>query len=222
MTPDEIPVILASASPRRRELMATLGLPYTVLTSNIAEDFDPALSPKEAVRWLARLKAETVAETLDRGVVIGADTIVVVEGVILGKPVDAADAGRMLRLLRGRAHQVISGVAVCDAAASRSVAVSAASTTVHMIACTDAQIAAYVATGEPMDKAGSYAIQGAGGAWISRIEGCYNNVVGFPLCEVVALLEGFGVFPARAAGNPVCARPDGTACPRLPGGSERL
>ncbi len=210
-----LPLILASGSPRRRELLAALGLPFTVISSDMPEDLPPDISPEAAVRWLARLKAEAVAETLPAGLVIGADTTVVVDGLLLGKPVDAADAARMLRLLRGRPHQVISGVAVFDAAARRSGAVSHVTTTVFMRDYSAAEIAAYVATGEPMDKAGAYAIQGAGGALVAGIEGCYNNVVGFPLCEVAALLEGFGVAPNGAALRPLCARPDGSACPRL-------
>lgn len=209
------PLILASASPRRRELLSMLGLPFEIITSNVAEDLPPGVTPEEAVRWLARLKAEVVAETLPAGIVIGSDTEVVLDGQLLGKPADRADACRMLRLLRGRAHRVISGIAVFDAAARRSGATSHVTTTVFMRDSTDAEIEAYVATGEPMDKAGSYAIQGRGGALVERIEGCYTNVVGFPLCEVAALLEGFGIAPGAEAAPLVCSHPDGTPCPRL-------
>ncbi|MBN2470125.1 MAG: septum formation inhibitor Maf [Anaerolineae bacterium] len=209
------PLILASASPRRRDLLNTLGLPFEIVTSNVPEDLPPDISPEKAVRWLARLKAEIVAEPLQAGIVIGSDTEVVLEGQLLGKPTDPADACRMLRLLRGRSHRVISGIAVFDAAARRSGATSHVTTTVTMRNYTDAEIEAYVATGEPMDKAGAYAIQGRGGALVARIEGCYNNVVGFPLCEVVALLEGFGVRLDGVVPQPVCSLPDGTPCPRL-------
>lgn len=209
------PIILASGSPRRQQLIKTLGLPFTVLVSDVPEDVDPALSPAEAVRWLARLKAEVIAEEQSAGLVIGSDTAVVLDDLILGKPVDAAEARHMLRLLRGRAHQVLSGVAVFDAAHNRSGATSHVTTTVWMNDYTDAQIDAYVASGEPMDKAGSYAIQGQGGALVAGIEGCYNNVVGFPLCEVRALLEGFGVSFNGSTAEPVCALPDGAPCPNL-------
>ncbi len=209
------PLILASASPRRRDLLKTLGLPFEIITSNVPEDLPPGVSPEEAVRWLARLKAEVVAETLPAGIVIGSDTEVVLDGLLLGKPADQADACRMLRLLRGRPHRVISGIAVFDAAAQRSGATSHVTTTVHMRDYTDTEIEAYVATGEPMDKAGAYAIQGQGGALVERIEGCYTNVVGFPLCEVAALLEGFGITLGGADAGPVCSQPDGTPCPRL-------
>ncbi|MFC1960336.1 Maf family protein [Chloroflexota bacterium] len=213
--PNQPAIILASGSPRRQHLIKTLGLPFTVMVSDVSEDVDSALSPAEAVRWLARLKAEVVAEEQSAGLVIGADTMVVLDGMILGKPANAAEARHMLGLLRGRAHQVLSGVAVFDAAQNRSGATSHVATTVWMNDTTDAQIDAYVASGEPMDKAGSYAIQGQGGALVARIEGCHNNVVGFPLCEVRALLDGFGVRLNGSDQEPVCALPDGRPCPNL-------
>jgi septum formation protein len=208
------PIILASASPRRKTLLGMLGLPFTVMTSGVPEDIDPALDAEAAVRWLARLKAEAVAETLSEGLVIGSDTVVVLDDMILGKPGNVADACWMLKLLRGKRHRVISGVAVFDAATRRSGATSAVTTYVDMDHYTDSAIETYVASGEPMDKAGSYAIQGLGGDLVAGIEGCYNNVVGFPLCEITALLEGFGVSPNGRAAAPICALPDGSACPR--------
>jgi septum formation protein len=214
-TTNHPPIVLASASPRRKALMAHFGLPYTVITSGIPEDVDPSVSPEEAVRWLARLKAEAVAETLTEGLVIGSDTAVVLDDVILGKPENAVDACRMLQLLRGKPHRVISGVAIFDAADGRSGMTSAVTTTVYMGQYTDTAIETYVATGEPMDKAGSYAIQGKGGTLVAGIEGCYNNVVGFPLCEVAALLEGFGVQANGHAPQPICTHPDGSPCPRV-------
>ncbi len=206
-------LILASGSPRRRELLAALGLPFSIVTSGVPEDVAPGLDPVEAARQLARRKAEAVAATLDRGLVIGSDTDVVLDDTILGKPADAADAARMLRLLRGRTHRVISGVAVLDAASGR-IALGTVTTLVTMAEASDAQIAAYAASGEPLDKAGAYAIQGLGGALVAGIEGCYNNVVGFPLCEVAALLGQFGVSALNGA-SPLCALPDGTPCPRV-------
>jgi septum formation protein len=171
-------LILASGSPRRRQLLAALGLPFTVVTSGVPEDVAPGIDPVEAVLQLAQRKAEAVAVTLDRGLVIGSDTDVVLDDTILGKPADAADAARMLRLLRGRTHRVISGVAVLDTASGR-IALGTVTTLVTMVDASDAQIAAYAASGEPLDKAGAYAIQGLGGALVAGIDGCYNNVVGF-------------------------------------------
>lgn len=207
------PLILASASPRRSALLAGLGLSFRVVPSGVPEATDPALPPEEMARQLARRKAGAVAAAQPGGLVIGADTLVVLEGTVLGKPLDAADAARMLRLLRGRWHRVISGVAVIDAATGRS-RLSAVTTHVLMGDYPDSQIAAYVASSEPLDKAGAYAIQGLGGGLVARIEGCYNNVVGFPLCELAALLSAFGVSLDGA--GPLCALPDGQPCPRLP------
>lgn len=206
------PIILASGSPRRKALLARLGLPYTLVTSGVDEHIDPSLDPAALVRELARQKAQVVAATCDEGLIIGADTAVVLGETILGKPVDAADAARMLRLLCSRTHRVISGVAVIDARTSQA-AVTSVTTLVRMNSYDEAQITAYVASGEPMDKAGSYAIQGLGGALVAGIEGCYNNVVGFPLCEVAALLTQFGVIIESA--DPVCVLADGAPCPRL-------
>lgn len=206
-------LILASGSPRRRQLLAALGLPFTTVTSGVPEDVAPGIDPVEAALQLAQRKAEAVAATLDRGLVIGSDTDVVLDEQILGKPADAADAARMLRLLRGRTHRVISGVAVIDAASGQ-LALGAVTTFVTMIDASDAQITAYAASGEPLDKAGAYAIQGLGGALVAGIEGCYNNVVGFPLCEVAALLGRLGC-PIPNGASPLCALPDGSPCPRV-------
>ncbi len=207
------PIILASASPRRCDLLRALNLPFTVAVSGVDEDaVDPALDPPAMVRLLARQKAEAVAREVCSGLVIGADTTVVLDESALGKPADPDDARAMLRRLRGRLHHVISGVAVIDAASGQT-EVGAAITPVLMRDYTDAQIDAYVASGEPMDKAGSYAIQGLGGALVAEIDGCYNNVVGFPLCEVVALLARCGL--ALPLTGPACLLPDGAPCPRL-------
>lgn len=203
-------LVLASGSPRRRELLAALGLPFEIITSGVDETIDPALAPAEQVRQLALEKARAVAARLESGLVIGADTDVFLDGVMLSKPADAADAARMLRQLRGQTHEVISGVAVIGAASGRAESGSV-TTPVRMAAYSDAQIAEYAASGEPLDKAGAYAIQGLGGALVAGIEGCYNNVVGLPLCELAALLARFGV----AVAGPVCLRPDGSLCPRL-------
>ncbi len=198
-------LILASASPRRRELLTQAGFTFAVQAADVDESVRPGEDPVAYVTRLAREKAEKVFEALnsdprspnardlghpkDSGdglVVLGADTTVVLDGEILGKPVDKADAARMLRALSGRTHRVITGVAV---ASTRGVEAAAEVTEVWFRELSDGEIAEYVETGEPMDKAGAYGIQGRAGKWIPRIEGCYFNVVGLPLARVSAMLE---------------------------------
>jgi septum formation protein len=185
----ETPLILASASPRRRELLAQAGYPFTVEASSIDETRRPG---EEAIQFATRLAREKAGEILRRHasqpvLVLGADTVVVCDGEIMGKPANAADAERMLRLLAGRTHHVVTGVAaVWDGGAE----VAAEVTQVTMNTLSSEEIAAYVAGGEPMDKAGAYAIQGFAGRWIPRIHGCYFNVVGLPLALVTSLIEG--------------------------------
>ena len=184
-------LVLASASPRRSELLAQAGFSFKVHPAHIPEDPLPGEDPIAYVIRLAREKAETVfAELSSQGPaapqVLGADTTVTLDNHILGKPEDAADAARMLRLLSGRTHRVITGVAVVS---EKSTEVAAEVTGVQFLTLSDEEIAAYIATGEPMDKAGAYAIQGRGARWIPRIEGCYFNVVGLPLALVSTLLE---------------------------------
>ena len=200
-------LILASASPRRRELLAQAGYVFEVRPAHVNEDARPGENAIAYVTRLAREKAEAVynreqgdlgtREQKDTGpdadaaveglVVLGADTTVEVDGQILAKPEDAADAARMLRLLSGRTHRVITGVAVVTA---RGAHVAAEVTGVKFLTLSEAEIAAYVATGEPMDKAGAYGIQGRAARWIPRVEGCYFNVVGLPLALVSTMLEG--------------------------------
>jgi len=188
-------LVLASASPRRRELLTQAGFVFSVHPAHIPEDLLSGEEPIAYVTRLAREKAEAVFRELsgDRAyvdlAVLGADTTVTLDGHILAKPEDAADAARMLRMLSGRTHRVITGVAVVTA---RRVEVAAEVTAVRFLALSEAEIAAYIATGEPMDKAGAYGIQGRAAQWIPRIEGCYFNVVGLPLALVGAMLEGFG------------------------------
>jgi septum formation protein len=184
-------LVLASASPRRRELLTQAGYEFTVHPAHIPEDPLPDENPVAYVVRLARVKAETVFAELAAGGtaelrVLGADTTVVVDKLILGKPEGAADAARMLRLLSGRTHRVITGVAVVTAEGTE---VAAEVTAVRFLSLSDAEIQEYVATGEPLDKAGAYAIQGRAAKWIPRIEGDYFNVVGLPLALVGALLE---------------------------------
>ena len=185
-------LVLASASPRRRELLTQAGFTFTVAPASIPEDLRPGENPLTYVSRLAREKAESVYTRLaskdDATVVLGADTTVVApNGEVLGKPVDAADAARMLRLLAGATHQVMTGVAVVSALGTE---IAAEVTHVSVLTLTDEEIAAYIATGEPMDKAGAYAIQGYAARWIPRIHGCYFNVVGLPLALVSGMLEG--------------------------------
>jgi septum formation protein len=191
-------IVLGSASPRRRELVQLLGLdvPVRIEASDADETIPPGLEPAEAAEWLALRKASSVRERLGAEaagtVIIGADTIVVLEGVMLGKPKDAADARRMLGLLQGRAHEVITGVAVLDGA-SGGAKTARSVTRVFMKALDADRIARYVATGEPLDKAGAYGIQGLAAGFVERIEGCYFNVVGLPVSLLGDLLAEFGV-----------------------------
>lgn len=207
--PGQPRLVLASASPRRQVLLARLGLPFEVVHSGSDEDVAPALAPELVVRQLARRKAELVMAGRPAAVVIGCDTIVMLDGAQIGKPVDAADAVATLRRLRGRPHWVYTGVAVIDAGRGLAL-LSALRTRVVMVDVDDATIAAYVATGEPMDKAGSYAAQGQGARLIERIDGCVANVVGLPLCELVRLLTIVGMPPPM----PGCAGLSGEPCPR--------
>jgi len=186
-------LILASASPRRRELLTQVGFSFQVHPAHIPEDPAPGEEPVAYVTRLAREKAQAVFAELSANsqakaplAVLGADTTVTLDNHILGKPEDPADAARMLRLLSGRTHRVITGVAVVTA---KSTEVAAEVTTVRFLTLSDEEITDYVVTGEPMDKAGAYAIQGRAARWIPRIEGCYFNVVGLPIALVSTLLE---------------------------------
>ncbi len=185
-------LILASASPRRRELLSQAGLTFTVAAANINEDLLPneaaaayvqrLAEEKAQAVWNAKLSAETPEDPL---MVLGADTCVVCDGHILGKPIDTADARRMLELLSGRTHAVMTGLAVITGTkVVRDVEV----TQVMFNQIDDAEIARYISSGEPMDKAGAYAIQGYAARWIPRIEGCYFNVVGLPIARTIAML----------------------------------
>jgi septum formation protein len=180
-------LILASASPRRRELLTQAGYSFLVEASSVVELRRPE---EDAIRFatrLAREKAQDVFARRSSSIVLGADTVVVCDGEVMGKPVDAADAARMLRLLSGRTHQVVTGVAVVWGEGAAEVAAEV--TQVTMRALAPQEIEEYVASGEPTDKAGAYAIQGYAGRWIPRISGCYFNVVGLPLALVASLLE---------------------------------
>ncbi|MGE5485393.1 MAG: Maf family protein [Ignavibacteriales bacterium] len=184
-------IVLASRSPRRAALLRQIGLEFTVMPGPADE---PAGSgePTRVAERLALAKALAVAGMLDDGLVIGADTIVTVDGDILGKPSDHDDACRMLARLSGRSHTVITGVAVVDAGTGKRV-VEHEESRVWFRSLDDGEIAAYVASGEPVDKAGAYGVQGLGAVIVERIEGCYFNVVGLPLPRLARILKSFGV-----------------------------
>jgi septum formation protein len=190
-------LVLASASPRRQELLRSAGIPFVVQPTDIPEVPQDGESPRACAERLAREKALAVFQQRKTDLVLGADTIVVVEEIILGKPQDATDAARMLRLLSGRTHQVITGVCLVGPVVSDQLPVPSESfadtrsetTRVMMDVLTDDDIRDYIATGEPMDKAGAYAIQGMASRWITRIEGDYSNVVGLPVSLVYRMLR---------------------------------
>jgi septum formation protein len=181
-------VILASQSPRRRELLGLIGVPHEVRPADIDETYLPGEQPRAHALRLAREKAETIREP--DALVIGSDTIVVVDGDVLGKPVDDADAARMLRRLSGRTHTVITAVA---AAWKGRVVADAEEVGVTFHDLTDDEIRAYVRTREPMDKAGAYGIQGFGATIVARVDGDYFAVMGLPLQLLVRRLRGLGL-----------------------------
>ena len=183
---NHIPLILASASPRRSELLRAAGIEFTVRVADIDETVLPGESPGDYVRRLAREKAQAVAQAGE--MVLGADTTVVIGGEIAGKPVDAEDARRMLKLLSGQWHEVLTGVSLV----SRDQIISeVAVTRVKFSELTEAEIDWYVSTGEPMDKAGAYGIQGYASRFVEGIEGNYSNVVGLPVQVVYRLMKEF-------------------------------
>ena len=215
-------LILASGSPRRQELLRNARIPFVVQAAAIEERVRDGELPRDCAERLAREKAVTVSRSRPADCILGADTIVVVDGNILGKPRDAADAARMLRLLSRRVHEVITGVCVVRAGVrgqglgaskskthtgpalgsgdeqlttgNRQLATASEITLVTMSELSDADIREYVATGEPMDKAGAYAIQGIAARWIPRIEGDYSNVVGLPVALVYRMLGEQGAL----------------------------
>jgi septum formation protein len=177
-------LILASASPRRREILESAGIPFE--TRPAEADETPLLdeTAEEYVRRLAEEKARAVWRAGD--IVLGADTVVAVDKVLLGKPRDGEEAARMLRLLSGRLHRVLTGVCFFDGEKAET---AVEETFVEFLPLSDEEIAAYVATGEPFDKAGAYGIQGAASKFVARIEGCYFNVVGLPIARVYGFLR---------------------------------
>lgn len=201
---------LASASPRRRALLGELGLPFTPAATDIDERALPGETPLDYTRRLAIAKARAAPGRP----ALGADTTVVLDGRILAKPADAAEARTMLRALRARQHTVVTAVALAwhdpvAAGGGERVAVDHRATLVHMRAYTEAELAAYIATGDPFDKAGGYAIQHRGFAPVAAIEGCYFNVVGLPVCAVRQLLLEAGIKLPSGCADLFAAPPDG-------------
>lgn len=180
-------IILASESPRRADLLKQIGLEFEVSPSEIEEP-QITISPAIAVQELAILKARTVAAKFDAGIVIGADTVVVIDGQPIGKPENDAHAVQILKRLSGNQHEVITGVALIDIKRKNEV-VWAEQTAVYFRTLHESEIVAYVRSGEPSDKAGAYGIQGRAGAFVERIEGCYFNVVGLPLANLTVQLR---------------------------------
>ncbi len=209
-------LILASTSPRRRELLAHLGLPFRVLDSGVVEERPDLVTPVELASQLAQEKAEAVAGQLETGVVIGSDTVVSLQQSALGKPAHPDQARQMLRRLRNREHEVITSIHLIDASSGRR-EWGLVRTQVRMGGYSNQEIDQYVNSGEPMDKAGAYAIQGLGRQLVAGFQGCFLAVVGFPLCLLIRLLALFDVFPTHS--GPHCRLPSGQTCPNWLRGS---
>ncbi len=189
--PADAAVVLASKSPRRAELLTRVGLDFIVRPAEIDETFAPGLSPAEAVTEISKRKAQAVCAAEPAGrIVVACDTVVAVDGRIFGKPADACEAAEMLRVLSGRTHEVYSGLTVCTS--ERTVS-ACERTAVAFRRLSEDDIAAYIGTGEPFDKAGGYGIQGMGMLLVERIDGDYYNVMGLPVCRLFLLLRSFGV-----------------------------
>lgn len=192
-------IVLASQSPRRKELLGRMGLEFVTQASKIDESAFDGLEARELVATLSREKAQWIARQLDgETLVIGADTVVVRDGAALGKPKDTEDAVAMLLSLSGRDHQVCTGVTVCR---GDRVLTQVEETQVTFRDLTEMEVRQYVSTGEPMDKAGAYGIQGLGGLLVEGIRGDYSNVVGLPVCRLGQMLKDFGVDCLALAGR---------------------
>lgn len=185
-------IILASASPRRKMLLKQIGLNFKVVVSDFEEKIDMKIDPHKLARKLSLGKAKIVAKKLNNSIIIAADTFVTFKGKILGKPKDKQDAKRVLKLLSGKTHLIITGFTIIDTTTGQSVTKSI-ETKVYFKKLTDKEISVYVATSEPLDKAGAYGIQEKGSVFVKKIEGDYFNVVGLPIYAVVDTLKKFGV-----------------------------
>jgi len=202
-----ISIVLASGSPRRQELLARLGLPFEVCAADVDESPLPGEAAETLARRLSLAKAHAVTPTRPRALIVAADTLVVVDQDVLGKPADEREAYTMLARLRGRAHHVLTGLALVDLARQRE-SVEVVMTRVTMRDYSDAEIHRYIATGDPMDKAGAYAIQATDLNPVARIEGSYTNVVGLPLCALYRRLQAWGV-PMPVDAREACAQDGG-------------
>jgi septum formation protein len=191
MNDEKLKIILASSSPRRADILNSIGLTFDTVPAQILEKPHPDEAPADYIMRLARAKVMAVARKTDYGLVIGADTIVVLDGRIIEKPADESDADRILRLLAGRWHAVMTGVSLYDAQSKSEVA-DYDKTLVRFAQLSDREIAWYIASGEPMDKAGAYAIQGLGAIFVDEIAGNYHNVVGLPVPLVYRLARRLG------------------------------
>lgn len=184
-------LILASGSPRRRELMERMGLTFSVQAADVDETLVPGLTAQEQVVRLSRIKAQAVAETAGEGaVIVAADTVVVLDGIILGKPKDRQDAKKMLRAFSGRSHHVLTGMTVLGPGGMEC---HCEETEVYFRPLSQGEIDAYIATGEPMDKAGAYGIQGYAALFVEKLAGDYYNVMGLPVCALGQMLRRAGV-----------------------------
>lgn len=192
LTSMKTPVILASNSPRRKELLQQVGIPFVADPADVDESVRPGELPAVYAVRVALDKGRVAAKRAGKGIVLAADTIVLVDGSILGKPSGADEAVSILKRLSGREHEVITGVAIIEAASGKELA-RHETTRVRFRRLKEQEIKAYVATGEPLDKAGAYGIQGKGALLVERIDGCYFNVVGLPLSMVENMLYDFGI-----------------------------
>jgi septum formation protein len=184
-------IILASTSPRRKELLAKTGLQFDIIAGNYEEDMTLSLPPMELAKFLSKGKAESVAKN-HPGIIIGADTFIAFENKVLGKPHTPERARETLSMLRGKQHSVITGYAVIDTETGK-VINDAVETKVFFRNYSDEEMDAYIATGEPLDKAAAYAIQSGGAAFVEKIEGDYDSIVGLPVANIIEVLKGFGV-----------------------------
>jgi len=200
--------VLASGSPRRQQLLSDLGFSFTVVPADVDEQRQPGEEPEQMARRLAANKARVVAAACPAAYVLAADTIVLLAGRVLGKPADPAQAVAMLKALRGRRHQVLTAVALAGSGLLR---VEVERSTVLLREYSAAEMAAYVASGDPLDKAGAYAVQSRTFRPVADVEGCYANVMGLPLARVSALLGGVGVFPRNDV-TTVCHEQFGRCC----------
>jgi septum formation protein len=188
-------LILASASPRRADLLRAAGIEIDIRPADVDESIHPGETPEGYASRVARSKAQAVSVRVPDRVVLAADTIVVVDATILGKPANADDAGRMLRMLSGRSHRVVTAVTLLGATRSGQVDETCVeTTTVEFAPISEREIAWYVASGEPMDKAGGYAVQGLASRFVTRVEGSYSNVVGLPVSLVYVMCKRVGLL----------------------------